>query len=340
MIRRLRARFRIVRSPSEQARLDARLDEQDAEAARLRLRLDEAVLALDRRILDHYALTELARQEMHLRTDAIDRALSSPDGSVAELLAAEAALLDTYLIHHTETLRSDIAAARAGLGATVPEADVVVRAGDFDLCLPSADPDLIELLRLRSGDEFEPGLRAVLQRELKAGSRAVEVHAASGVHLLTMARAVGEEGELVCFEPSPRNAVSLRRTLALNGFQNRAEVRERAVAGPGATTTLDAEIPAGTSVDLVRVGAEGVAPVVWAGTERIRRDNPNVVFVVAWSASHLTNAGHAPATAMGQIRAAGFAPFAIAQGDAAGGIVALEGDAAELEGGLLLLRRA
>ena len=48
MIRRLRARFRIVRSPSEQARLDARLDEQDAAVARLRLRLDEAVLALDR----------------------------------------------------------------------------------------------------------------------------------------------------------------------------------------------------------------------------------------------------------------------------------------------------
>lgn len=345
MIRRvLRQPARLFRSSSQEPgfeeRLLARLAQQDAEVARLRLRLDEAVLGLDQRMLDHYALTELARAEVRLRANAIDDALASPDGPVAELLAAESALLDSYLIHHVALLREDIAAARAPGTPAMPEVDVVLRAGDFDLSVPSADPELIEFLRLRVGAEFEPGLRAVLEREIEPGARVVEVVAAFGLQMLTMARAVGEDGELTCFEGAPRMAISLRRSLALNGFASRAQVREAALAGPRATTTLDAEIAEGTRVDLVRVGAEGVGPAVWAGAERVRRDNPDVVFVVAWSASHLTRAGHAPAGAMADIRAAGFAPFLIARGDPAGGLTELTRDPAVLEAAVLLLRRA
>jgi hypothetical protein len=92
--------------------LSARLDEQDAAIARLQLALAQAQLALDRRMLDHYALTELALAKMHLRADAIESALSSPDGSVAELLAAESALVDSYLIHHIAELGRELAAGR------------------------------------------------------------------------------------------------------------------------------------------------------------------------------------------------------------------------------------
>ena len=340
MIRRfLRAPFR-RNGPSAHAQLLTRLDEQDAGVARLRLRLDEAVLALDQRHLDHYALTELARAELRLRADAIDDALSSPDGPVAELLAAEIAQLDGYLIHHTAMLRRDIEAVRAATPRDAPGVDVVVRAGDFDLALPDAGPQQIDFLQRLTGTSFEPGLSAVLRREIRPGSRAVEVGAATGLQMLTMARAVGEDGALIAFEGDPRMAVSLRRSLALNGFAKRAEVREVGLAGPRAASTLDAEIAEGTRVDLVRVGAEDVAPAIWAGSERLRRDNPGIVFVVGWSAAHLRRAGHDPAVAMAGIRAAGFAPFVIARGDEEGGLSPLERDPAELEAGVLLLRRA
>jgi hypothetical protein len=339
VIRRLLVPFR-RREPPANAQLLARLDEQDAAVARLRLRLDEAVLALDQRHLDHYALTELARAELQLRANRIDDALSSPDGPVAELLAAEAGQLDSYLIHHTAMLRRDIEALRATVPPSTAGVDVVVRAAGFDLSVPDADARLIDVLQRLTGTSFEPGLGALLLREIRPGSRVVEVVVATGLQMLRMAQAVGEGGEVVTFEGDPRRAVSLRRSLALNGLASRAEVREVAVAGPRAVSTLDAEIAPGTRVDLVRVGAEGVAPSVWAGSERLRRDNPGIVYVVAWSGSHLRAAGADPATAMAAIREAGFTPFVLAQGDEEGGITPLQRDPSELESGILLLRRA
>jgi hypothetical protein len=339
VIRRLLAPFR-REEPPVNAHLLSRLDEQDAAVARLRLRLDEAVLALDQRHLDHYALTELARAQLQLRANAIDDALSSPDGPVAELLAAEAGLLDSYLIHHTALVRRDIEALRAAIPRSAAGVDVVVRAAGFDLSLPDTDPGLIDVLQRLTGTNFEPGLGALLRREIRPGAHAVEVIAATGVQMLRMAEAVGEGGELVAFEGDPRRAVSLRRSLALNGLASRAEVREVALAGAHGASTLDAEIAQGTRVDLVRVGAEDIAATVWAGSERLRRDNPGIVFVVAWSASHLLAAGADPATVVAAIREEGFAPFVLVQGDEEGSIAPLQRDPAELENGILLLRRA
>ena len=86
-------------------------------------------------------------------------------------------------------------------------------------------------------------------------------------------------------------------------------------------STLDSQIPPGTRVDLVKLDVEGAEPLVWRGAERIRRENPDIVFVVEWSASHLERAGFEPAAVMAEIRAAGFAPFLIATDDPKGGHV-------------------
>ena len=62
----------------------------------MRLALDEAVLALDRRMLDHYALTELALADARHREKRIPgiKDMLGAGGSIAELLRTESVLFN------------------------------------------------------------------------------------------------------------------------------------------------------------------------------------------------------------------------------------------------------
>ena len=333
-LRRLFGRSPAAASWYEQ--LSARLDEQAAAIARMHLALDEARLALDRRLLDHYALTELAQAELHLRADAIDVALSSADGPVAELLAAEGALIDGYVIHHTAELARQIAGARGTVIPTGEGIDLLMRLGEFDVVVPSTDHDLVGRLLRTPRDGIEPGVRALLARELEPGALAVDCGSSAGLAALAMAAAVGSGGRVVCFEPAPHVAACLRRTLSLNGFAGRAQVEEIALSNG----SLDARLPEARPVALTRLDLQGGEPQAWRGADGLRAANPGIVFVLAWSASLLSRAGTAPAAFMQEIRAAGFAPSVVDTGDPAGTVAELRVDPAELEGATLLLRRA
>jgi FkbM family methyltransferase len=320
--------------PHAQSELQARFDQQDAAIARLHLAVDKAVLALDRRILDHYELTELVRAQLKLRADAIELALSSPDGPLAELLAAESAQLDSYLIHHTALLRSQIEAL-AGEASPPPA-----------------------------------GIQAFLRRELRQGASAVDVGSGSGALALALAAAVGPAGRVVCFEPLPQAAAALRRTLAARGVAARSDVREIALAdtdGIGrlhvpedpsmsslaapadgsasesiqvVRTTLDQQIPAGQRVDLVVLDVGGAEALVWRGAARVRRENPEILFLCAWDAQRLVRAGSDPASAMAEFAADGFSPFLVAADDPEGGETPFAGDPAALSQATILLRRS
>ena len=216
----------------------------------------------------------------------------------------------------------------------------------------------------RSSRESE---RSLLASCARAGL-AVDVGANVGLLALIMAAAVGSEGSVLCFEPVPRLAASLRRTLALNGFASRSDVREIALAeaegaasfhvaehGPMSSlfalpestaselievqrSTLDSQIPPGTRVDLVKLDVEGAEALVWRGATRIRSENPDTVFLVEWSASHLERAGFEPAAVMAEFRAEGFSPFLIATDDPKGGVSPLAVEPGALEGANLLRR--
>jgi uncharacterized coiled-coil protein SlyX len=95
--------------------------EHERAAAELRLALDEAVLALDRRLLDLYGLVATARDEAGALAADV-RELTAPEGAVAEIVAAEAARLDSYLAHHAAELRTEIAALRGTAGEPPPRA--------------------------------------------------------------------------------------------------------------------------------------------------------------------------------------------------------------------------
>lgn len=345
---------RLVRRAVGYPRVRQHLSEQDTTAAELRLALDAGILALDQRLLDLYALTETARREFQERilalsalTEAaraesqrqaasIEETLAAPESPLAELISAEAGRIDSYLVHHVTKLRRDLALDQAPGPPFAADVDVVFPYAGFDVSVPSFERDLVAALTGRDPAIVSPGMRALLARELRPGARAVDAYASIGLHALAMAENVGANGSVVCFEPVSRVAVSLRRTLVLNGFAQRADVRGVAL---DSSSTLDAQLAPGTRVDMVRLDLDGAEPLVWRGAERVRTQNPQIVFLVQWSASRLAASGCRPAAFMAEIRSAGFAPFQIAADDPAAGLVPLEDDPASLEACAILLRR-
>ena len=345
----------VVRRAVGHPHLDAHLAEQDAKTAELLLALDTSVLALDRRLLDLYALVDTTRAEVELRlqkldiradvehaharrhADSTEQALMSPEGPLAEHVSTEAARMDSYLVHHMTLLREDIGRGARVVAPVPPELDVVVPYGSYELAVPGVEQELLEHV-LGGGREGEsPGVRAALGRVLGPGLSTVDAAASLGFHSLAIADRVGQDGSLICFESAPHLNASLRRTLALNGFASRAEVRTIALTqaeGP----ILDDQIPPGTRIDLIRLVLGDAGAMAWRGTERIRRENPGIAFLVA-PASPLKHGCDLPATVIEEIRSAGFALSAIASDDPGGALSQLEGESLPPGCDYVLIRR-
>lgn len=88
-------------------------------------------------------------------------------------------------------------------------------------------------------DWFEDELKAV-RKLLKPGQTVLDVGANLGMYALSMARAVGQEGRVIAFEPAISTAALLQQSADLNGF-SQLEVDARGVglrSGP-ARLTLD-----------------------------------------------------------------------------------------------------
>jgi FkbM family methyltransferase len=312
------------------------------------------------------------------------RNLTARDGPLVATVAAEVDRLDSYLLHHSTTLGERVAAAHADLvhhskilgkrvaAYAMKELDALVLGGDFDLIVPTQETGLLSYILRHGLEVIEPGVRAVLRDRLKPGAVAVDAGANIGIHALTMAAAVGPQGHVRCFEPMPHLAVTLERTLRLNGFGDRTRVEQVALAdergeatlyraehgpmsslyalpdGLGAepitvrVVTLDECFPPGARVDLVKMDVEGAEPRVWRGLQRILDENADIEIVLEWSASHFRRSGEDPQAFITKIRAAGFTPFVI-QDDPqpSGQLVPLSDDVGALEArNLLLTRRA
>jgi FkbM family methyltransferase len=318
----------------------------------------------------------VANQFHHVVTN--QERLIARDGPLAAVLSREVDRLDGYLAYHAASLHDSLAAMRGDLKTITVQPDrvyaaqgldAIVMAGDYDLVVPTEETGLLVYLLRHGPDAIEPGVRAILQGRLQPGAIAIDVGANIGIHTLAMAMAVGAAGRVISFEPLPHLAAALRRTVNLNGFGERTEVRQIALAdAPGETTfhraahgpmsslyplpghmapqaiqvrmaALDDCIAPGARVDLVKVDVEGAEPRVWRGMRRTLNDNPDIAVVLEWSGSHFRRSGEDPAAFMAEIRAAGFDPRVIVERNGTGSLALLPGDIAELEGGNLLLAR-
>jgi FkbM family methyltransferase len=357
------------------------------------------VRAVGRR-LRRYVLPLVGYWEIATRLDALG--VPSADvaaGSSARLGGMEAALpdrlaalekrlemvvgtevdrLDGYLVHHMATLRADLTAlrdeVRSHQRSRVYEASGVgtlMLTEDFDLVLPPQEIGLLAFLLRHGAEAVEPGVRAVLQDRLRPGDTAVDGGANIGLHALTMAKAVGPAGRLICFEPVPHLADALAWTLRLNGFADCAHVERTALSDtPGETTlhvaahspssslfdptdstdsrpmavskiSLDSALPSGSRLNLVKLDIEGAEASAWRGMQRVRQESPDLDIVLEWSSSHFARSGESATEFYGAIRAAGFSVFVIEDAPQAGRLelVADVVAASTLEGVNILLTR-
>lgn len=91
--------------------------------------------------------------------------------------------------------------------------------GGARLVVPDSLEQITPYVLLEQEDWFEDEIR-FLRRWLRPGMRALDVGASFGVYTSAIARALGPEGLVWAFEPTPDTAALLERSLALNALGN------------------------------------------------------------------------------------------------------------------------
>lgn len=166
---------------------------------------------------------------------------------------------------------------------------------------------------------------------VKPGMHVADVGAMSGYYTLIMAERVGPEGRVYCFEPNPRQAGLIGRSLEVNGFSDRVELIEAAVTHlPGdvplrhslahpMNASFCAEPPKrfrneeirqttvrGTSLDeaiaerldFVKADVEGAELLVWRGMQRLWEANPKMHLCFEYVPKHWTPRDRLPKALM------------------------------------------
>jgi FkbM family methyltransferase len=279
------------------------------------------------------------------RVDAVLEQIDSEGGVLTEStfragLEQEINRLDGYVIYQLSELgRAMEVRDRAPAGRAVPVGkglDVLVSGDKFDFVVPGSELGLLSFLLRHGANSVEPGVREVLRRLVRPGDTVIDGGASIGLHAAPLAVAVGPAGRVLCFEPLPRTAAALRRTLRLNGLADRTEVLTVALAdktgvaqlfvsehGPlsslfalpddaGADAveveqrSLDDVLPPGSRLDVVKLDVEGAEPLVWQGMSRVRDENPRLAIVIEWSASHYARTGLDPTAFVADVLEAGY----------------------------------
>jgi FkbM family methyltransferase len=294
--------------------------------------------------------------KVEARIDQVDRQLSDHIGT----LRAELAALKDEVRRHQRTR----VCAAEGVG-------ILMLTQDFDIVLPPQEVGLLAFLMRHGPEVVEGGVCAVLRERLRKGDAAVDGGANIGLHALTMARAVGPAGRVICFEPIPHVADALAWTLRLNGFADYACIERAALSdklgeatlhvaphSPSSslfaladstgslpiavsTTSLDSALAPGSRLKLVKLDIEGAEPSAWRGMRRVRQESPELDIVLEWSSSHFARSGESAAEFYHTIRAEGYSLFVIEDAPQAGRLAAVADviAVAALEGVNLLLTR-
>lgn len=157
---------------------------------------------------------------------------------------------------------------------------------------------------------WETWLTVFMARRLRPGMRVVDVGANHGYYTVMFADLVGPTGRVAAIEPGPRTASLLRRTVAVNGFDDRVTVFEVAASDsddstltlanpsqepknarivgddqagmPGTVTVaggrLDTLLHDWPRVDFIKADVEGAEEVMLAGAwPLLRRDRPGLL---------------------------------------------------------------
>lgn len=196
-------------------------------------------------------------------------------------------------------------------------------------------------LALASGS-YEPEEKAWYEQVLRRGDVVVEVGANIGYFSTILARAVGAEGRVICYEPDPDLNRILRRNVVENGYDN-VDVREAAAAAePGTMTFFRSAASQGDNrlfshrdddgqdgatfpvtvvrldddladdlerlgrVDLLKMDIQGAEPLAFRGLAKTLATTPPRRMLVEFWPHGIVGMGEDPASLVQQIRAAGY----------------------------------
>jgi FkbM family methyltransferase len=144
--------------------------------------------------------------------------------------------------------------------------------------VPVADPGF---RRLWLGLPYEPEIVEFARRVIRPGDVVLDVGANLGVHTLLFASLVGPSGRVHAFEPNPRPASVLAKSLRLNGWTERVAVHPVALSDYSGKGELfvhpDTDLISGLdrqewlgSADVVPTGVEALDDITAFATTPIR----------------------------------------------------------------------
>jgi len=181
--------------------------------------------------------------------------------------------------------------------------------GRYKLFIDTADFGLSPHLALDG--YWEMWLTEVIARTVQPGMTVIDVGANLGYFSMLFADLVGPRGAVHAFEPNPAIAVRLRRSVAVNGFQDRLQVHEQAlgdeegglfhlIVPPGEPKNAHMQ-PAAADADgtpgvirtrrldsypellhaaVVKIDADTAEPAIWRGMRgMLERGHPMTVFL-------------------------------------------------------------
>lgn len=200
---------------------------------------------------------------------------------------------------------------------------LIVRIDGLEIEVDTADTILGAFLVQHGA--WEPFESELFEGSIGAGMVVADIGANLGYYTLRAARAVGERGRVIAFEPDPRNLELLRQNVERNGFSGRVTIVAAAVAGEPGTVQLfrdthnlgahsmtranvlsaDAiDVPGVTldgalgelglgRVDVLKFDTQGAEGVIFSGASRVLTERPLRAFVEFWPWG-LRNAGTDP----------------------------------------------
>lgn len=166
---------------------------------------------------------------------------------------------------------------------------------------------------------WEPNITLATLREVTKDKNCIDVGANNGYYTLLLSHLVGDEGKVLSVEPIPTLCNNIEESAIFNSFNNiyvedcvafdykgilplcisdqddawsslmrqGFETSSRTIDVRADTLDSLTEKHGFNSIDFIKIDAEGSEYYVWAGAQRIIRENPNItIFVEIGEASH------------------------------------------------------
>ena len=267
-----------------------------------------------------------------LKIAEIERAISDRVAAAEAGLSSKLDARVTEMLSRQRSIQASLDANATKLRPVLVGRDVfVTKVDDFILAIPREEWTLAAYYVFWG--TLERGVTLYLESILKRGMVFVDIGANIGIHTLHAARAVGVEGMVHSFEPTPGTFRVLQQNVRANGLK-RVELYPLALLdrtcevilyqiegmcswntmfalGDGGdpvavkASTLDEAIPHGP-IDVIKIDAEGAEAFIWRGMQRILAENPRVRILIEFAPIHLRRAGVEPEQFLHEIAAAGF----------------------------------